>query len=185
MRHAEPGGYEGIGTWIFRMLGKAWSVGTEHPQSWEMLRLRYASSMQCLFGVQYGGNWFLGSKPGIFVQNDRDIFESVKTGEYIKPGGKNQMRLKKEFMIREVAGQDVIVATGKEAMKYNGLLTVSPVGRFLLDNYQNAQGISDLIQMVLNEFEVDQETAAKDTVGFTNTMLEQGFIEMDDPEKGW
>ena len=95
------------------------------------------------------------------------------------------MRLKKEFMIREVAGQDVIVATGKEAMKYNGLLTVSPVGRFLLENYQNAQGISDLIQMVLDEFEVDQETAAKDTAGFTNTMLEHGFIEMDDPEKGW
>ena len=58
------------------------------------------------------------------MQNDRGIFENVKTGEYIKSGGKNQMRLKKEFMIREVAGQDVIVATGKEAMKYNGLLTV-------------------------------------------------------------
>ena len=95
------------------------------------------------------------------------------------------MRLKKEFMIREVAGQDVIVATGEEAMKYNGLLTVSPAGRFLLENYQNAQGISDLIQMVLDEFEVDRETAEKDTVGFTNTMLEHGFIEMDDPEKGW
>ena len=95
------------------------------------------------------------------------------------------MKLKKEFMIREVAGQDVIVATGKEAMKYNGLLTVSPVGRFLLENYQNTQGIAELIQMVLDEFEVDRETAAKDTVGFTNTTLEHGFIEMDDPEKGW
>ena len=95
------------------------------------------------------------------------------------------MRLKKEFMIREVAGQDVIIATGTEAMKYNGLLTVSPVGRFLLENYQNVQGISELIQMVLDEFEVDRETATKDTVGFTKTMLERGFIKMDDVEKGW
>lgn len=95
------------------------------------------------------------------------------------------MRLKKEFIIREVAGQDVIIATGKEAMKYNGLLTVSPVRRFILENYQNTQGIADLIRMVLEEFEVDQETAAKDTIGFTNTMLEHGFIEMDDSEKGW
>ena len=95
------------------------------------------------------------------------------------------MRLKKEFIIREIAGQDVMIATGKEAMKYNGLLTVSPVGRFLLENYQNAQGISELIQMVLDEFEVDRETAAKDTIGFTKSMLEHGFIEMDDSEKGW
>lgn len=95
------------------------------------------------------------------------------------------MRLKKEFMIREIAGQDVIVATGQEAMKYNGLLTVTPVGRFLLENYQNAQGIADLVQMVTDEFEVDQETAIKDTTGFTKSALEHGFIEMDAPEKGW
>ena len=95
------------------------------------------------------------------------------------------MRLKKEFMIREITGQDVIVATGREAMKYNGLLTVSPVGKFLLENYQNAQDLSELIRMVLEEFDVDPETAEKDTAGFTNTMLERGFIEMDDPEKGW
>ena len=95
------------------------------------------------------------------------------------------MKLKKDFIIRDVAGQDIIVATGKAAMKYNGLLTVSPVGRFILEHYQNAKDISDLVNMVLEEYEVDFETASKDIIGFTNTMLEYGFIEMDDPEKGW
>lgn len=42
-----------------------------------------------------------------------------------------------------------------------------------------------MIRMVLDEFEVDPETAAKDVVGFTNAMLEQGLIEMSDPEKNW
>lgn len=44
------------------------------------------------------------------------------------------MRVKKEFIIRNIAGQDVIVATGEAAMKYNGLLTVSPTGRFILEH---------------------------------------------------
>ena len=95
------------------------------------------------------------------------------------------MRVKKEYMIRNIAGQDIIVATGNAAMKYNGLLTVSPTGRFILEHYQEAKDISDLIRMVLDEFEVDADTAARDVVGFTNAMLEKGFIEMDDPEKNW
>lgn len=96
-----------------------------------------------------------------------------------------KMKVKKEFIIRSVAGQDVIVATGKEAMKYNGLLTVSSTGKFILEHYQEAKDISDLIQMVLDEFEVDVEIATRDVIGFTNAMLEHGFIEMDDPKKGW
>lgn len=95
------------------------------------------------------------------------------------------MKVKKEYMIRNIAGQDVIVATGSEAMKYNGLLTVSSTGRFLLEHYAQAKDLSELIEMVLEEFEVDAETAAKDAVGFTNAMLEHGLIEMDDPEKNW
>lgn len=42
-----------------------------------------------------------------------------------------------------------------------------------------------MVRMVLDEFEVDPETAAKDVAGFTNALLEQGFIEMSDPEKNW
>lgn len=95
------------------------------------------------------------------------------------------MRVKKEFIIRNIAGKDVIVATGKEAMKFNGLLTVSETGKFILEHYQDAENISDLIQMVLDEFEVDPEIAAKDTIGFTNAMLQQEIIEMSDPEKNW
>lgn len=95
------------------------------------------------------------------------------------------MRIKKEFIIRNIAGQDVIVATGKEAMKYNGLLTVSSTGKFILEHYQYAKDISDLVCMVLDEFDADSETVVKDVIGFTNTMLEHGFIEMSDPEKGW
>lgn len=95
------------------------------------------------------------------------------------------MKVKKEFIIRNIAGQDVIVATGEAAMKYNGLLTVSPTGRFILEHYQDAKDISELICMVLEEFEADPETVAKDVIEFTSVMLKQGFIEMSNPEKNW
>lgn len=95
------------------------------------------------------------------------------------------MRVKKEFMIRTVAGQEVIVATGEAAMKYNGLLTVSPTGAFLLKHYADAENFEDLVRMVLEEFDVDYETAASDAAGFTQAMLEAGMIEMSDEKEGW
>ena len=95
------------------------------------------------------------------------------------------MKLKKEFMIRNIAGQDVIIATGSAAMKYNGLLTVSPTARFILEHYEEATDLSDMTRMVLEEFEVDPETAARDVAHFTQTMLERGFIELSDARKGW
>lgn len=95
------------------------------------------------------------------------------------------MRLKKEYILRSIAGQDVIVATGEAAMKYNGLLTVTPVGKFILEHYEKSESLSDLVDQILHEFDVDRATAAEDAEGFTQAMLEHGFIEIDDPEKGW
>ena len=95
------------------------------------------------------------------------------------------MKLKKEFILRNIAGQDVIVATGSEAMRYNGLLTVNESGKFILENYQNTDNVIDMIRLVCEEFEVDRDTAVADVMNFNKAMLEHGFIEMDNPEKNW
>lgn len=95
------------------------------------------------------------------------------------------MKLKKDFIIREIAGQYVIVPTGEEALRYNGLLTISSTAAFLLNNYANAEDLNALIKMLMDEFEVDPKTAIEDVLGFTKTMLDRGFIEMTDPDRNW
>lgn len=38
------------------------------------------------------------------------------------------MRIKKEFVLREIAGDYVIIPTGKTVLEFNGLITVNEVG---------------------------------------------------------
>lgn len=95
------------------------------------------------------------------------------------------MKLKNNFIIREIAGQNVIVATGEAAMRFNGLLTISSTASFLLKNFEKAESFEGLVNMLIAEYDVDKETAITDVLGFTKAMLDQGFIEMTDPEKKW
>ena len=38
------------------------------------------------------------------------------------------MKIQKEFVLREIAGDYVIIPTGKTALTFNGLITVNEVG---------------------------------------------------------
>ena len=44
------------------------------------------------------------------------------------PGGTKDMNLEKDFILREMAGEYVIIPTGKRAPLQEGLLTVNEVG---------------------------------------------------------
>ena len=41
------------------------------------------------------------------------------------------MRVKKDFILREIAGDYIIIPTGKTALEFNGLITVNEVGASL------------------------------------------------------
>lgn len=41
------------------------------------------------------------------------------------------MYVSKDFIVREIAGDYIVVPTGEEALKFNGLITLNEVGAFL------------------------------------------------------
>ena len=51
-------------------------------------------------------------------------------------GNEMCMRVQDEFVLREIAGDYVIIPTGKTVLKFNGLITVNEVGAFLWNMLQ-------------------------------------------------
>ena len=45
------------------------------------------------------------------------------------------MKVQKEFVLREIAGDYVIIPTGKTVLSFNGLITVNEVGADLWTGY--------------------------------------------------
>lgn len=82
------------------------------------------------------------------------------------------MKIEKEFILREIAGDYVIVPTGKTALEFNGLITVNELGAFIWKKLQQEVTEDELIQDILEEYEVDEETARNDVEEFLNKLTE-------------
>ena len=86
------------------------------------------------------------------------------------------MRFKKEFMLREIVGETVLIPTGETAAHFNGLISVNELGRFIWDNYENAKDEDDLLQKILDEYEVEKEVAKADLDEFLQTLKDAEII---------
>ena len=86
------------------------------------------------------------------------------------------MKRNSDFMLRDIAGEVVLVPTGQATQQFNGLITLNEVAAFIWKNLDEAGTIEQLVKMILDEFEVDQKTAEADVDGFINALKEHDMI---------
>lgn len=95
------------------------------------------------------------------------------------------MKIAKEFILREIAGESILIPTGTTTQEFNGMITMSETAKFIWENLESTGSLAELIQKVLDAFEVDEETAAADTTAFVTELERAGFVEFSDPEAKW
>lgn len=79
----------------------------------------------------------------------------------------------------------MLVPTGATTQEFNGLITMSDTARFIWENMEKAESLKEMIQMILDEYEIDEETAKKDAIGFISQLLQAGFVECTKEDKTW
>lgn len=89
------------------------------------------------------------------------------------------MRVEKEFIMREVGGEHIIVPVGESALEFNGLITVNEVGVFLWNLLQKDVTLDDLVKAVLNEYEVEEDVARKDVQEFLDILIKANILVAD------
>lgn len=86
------------------------------------------------------------------------------------------MKIDKEFVLREIAGDYIIIPTGKTVLKFNGLITVNEVGVSLWKMLQEEVTVEDLVQGILSEYDVDEIVAREDIEEFLDKLDEGGIL---------
>ena len=86
------------------------------------------------------------------------------------------MKLNPVFVKRDIMGESILVPTAQAAGEYNGLITLNQVGGFIYDLLQETADVDLLAQRVAAEFEVDLETARRDTEAFLQKLQNHGVI---------
>lgn len=88
------------------------------------------------------------------------------------------MKIEKEFILREIAGDYVIIPTGKTTLELNGLITVNELGAFLWEKLQQDITKAELVEAVLAEYEIDRETVEKDVDEFLEELVKNRILEI-------
>lgn len=86
------------------------------------------------------------------------------------------MKINKEYVLREIAGDYIIIPVGKTVLEFNGLITVNEVGVFLWKMLQEEVTMDDLVKAVLSEYEVEEAVARADIQEFLDKLTEAGVL---------
>ena len=81
-----------------------------------------------------------------------------------------------EFVKREISGEILLIPTGKTTEAFNGIITLSEVGDFIWEHIEEVDSFDALLNLILEEYDIDKETLAKDTSAFMNQLLRVGMI---------
>lgn len=85
------------------------------------------------------------------------------------------MKLKEGFILRQVAGQTVVLPTGGE-LNLNMMITLNETGRFLWERLEKGAEEAELVAALLAEYEVDEATAKTSVENFVAKLNENGFL---------
>lgn len=86
------------------------------------------------------------------------------------------MKIKDGFIIREVAGNFIVVAVGSAVKQFNGVITLNETGSILWKKLQEGCEKQDLIEVILNEYEVSEDVAEKDVASFIEKLESAGLL---------
>lgn len=85
------------------------------------------------------------------------------------------MKLKAGFVLREVAGQTVVLPVHDD-LDLNMMITLNETGRFLWEQLQKETEEAELVSALLKEYDVDEATAAAAVAAFVKKLDENGLL---------
>lgn len=86
------------------------------------------------------------------------------------------MKFKKEFMLREIVGETILIPVGESNNHFNGIITINELGKFIWENLEYSENENILLDKILNEYEVDEKTAKDDLDEFLGKLREADII---------
>lgn len=88
------------------------------------------------------------------------------------------MKAKDGFVMRTVVDENIIMPTDENIDRFEGAVVLNEVSSFIWSKLQKSITWEELLEAVLNEFDVTYETAEKDLAMLIEKFQEYGLIEV-------
>lgn len=89
------------------------------------------------------------------------------------------MKAKKGFNLRDICGERIIVAEGKENIDFSNIISMNESSAYLWDKVAKLDSftVDTLVDLLTAEYEVDESTASKDAQDLADKWIEAGIVE--------
>lgn len=87
------------------------------------------------------------------------------------------MKIKSGFILRTVAGNNVVVAIGEQSKNFNGVIKLNESGLVLWNKLSAGADKAELVSALLDEYDITADIAENDVDRFVGVLRDAGAIE--------
>ncbi|MFA5011881.1 MAG: PqqD family protein [Ignavibacteria bacterium] len=86
------------------------------------------------------------------------------------------MKRKENFVIQNIGDEHILVPTAMEVVNLNGILVLNNTAKFLWEELSTEKSSEQLIEALIEKFDVDEEKASKDLNNFICDLKGKGML---------
>lgn len=87
------------------------------------------------------------------------------------------MKIKNGFVVREIAGECVVVALGEASRIFNGIIKLNETAKIIWNMLSEGSEKDAVIERILETYEIDRETAENDFDRFVSALKGANILE--------
>ena len=88
------------------------------------------------------------------------------------------MRFKAEYKVRSMAGENVVIMQGNAGSDMTRIISLNETSLLLWNKLQGRDfEVADVAALLIEEYEIDAETAEADAKSWVNKLVESGLTE--------
>ena len=86
------------------------------------------------------------------------------------------MKVNSEYVMREIAGDTILIPIGDTFNNFNGLVILNELAKFIWEKMPQAKDEEELLNYILDEYEVEREVAKADLDEFLEMLKKENII---------
>ena len=87
------------------------------------------------------------------------------------------MKIKEGFVIRQVMGNHVVIATGAQSKNFHGMVKLNNTAAEIWEHIANGLSEEEICKVMLESYEVEESVLRADVQKTIKSLVAQGFVE--------
>ena len=88
------------------------------------------------------------------------------------------MKIKEGYVIRQVMGNYVVIATGEESRNFHGMVKLNETAASIWNYIADGKNEDEIIAAMMEQYEVEEQKLRDDVKKTIETLVAQGLVEL-------